>query len=97
MSTDRFHAQETHPSLTLPELEYQTANWRVTTPKLLWFLRNRDFERCGAVELRSFFVYLNSVHKTRCGRWGNFRRKRPRHPVHPVSARFYYDELRKHS
>jgi site-specific recombinase XerD len=67
------------------------ANRRVATERLLWFLRERGFERCGPVELRSFFVYLNSAHETPEGRWGNSRRKRP---LRPVSAQFYYDKLK---
>jgi hypothetical protein len=37
--------------------------------KLLWFLRRKDHNECGVMELRAFFAYLTTGHKEPGGRW----------------------------
>jgi site-specific recombinase XerD len=59
--------------------------------KLLWYLKQQEFEVCGIHELRSFLAYLNSGHESKEGRWGNDRlRKAPR----PRTIATYFGNLR---
>jgi len=48
-------------------------NRKRATEKLVWFLEQREFERCSAVELRGFVVYLNNAREKVGGRWDDAR------------------------
>jgi integrase/recombinase XerC len=65
-------------------------NRQFATDKLLWFLQQQGAERCGSVELRAFFAYLNRAHESPEGRWGDPRNRRP---LRPVYTRFFYAYL----
>lgn len=65
-------------------------NRRLATDKLLWFLRQREAERCGLPELRAFFAYLNTAHEKPGGRWGSERRTKR---LEPAAVKFYYSRL----
>lgn len=53
-----------------------TANRRLITKNLIWYLRREEFASCGVHELRSFFLYLSVGHKEPGGRWGNAQQKK---------------------
>jgi integrase/recombinase XerC len=63
----------------------------ITSPTpLLWFLRQREFERAGPAEVRAFFAYVNTAHEKPEGRWGN---PRQRTPPRPAYTRFFFAYL----
>lgn len=64
---------------------------RLFVEKLLWFLRNHDFDVCGLDELRRFFVYLADAHNSETGRWGN---PRLRAPLRPITIRTFHTQCR---
>jgi integrase/recombinase XerC len=59
--------------------------------KLLWFLRHKELESCGAPELRAFLAYIGSGHDSAGGRWGNARCTKK---VKPRTVQSYYIDLR---
>jgi integrase/recombinase XerD len=59
--------------------------------KLLWFLRQREAERCGLMELRSFLAYMSRGHEEPGGRWGNPRLTKP---VKPSTIETHFVNLR---
>lgn len=59
--------------------------------KLVWFLRQREYERCGTLELRHFLAYLTTGHEQPGGRWGNEKQDRP---VRPSTVATYHRHLR---
>jgi len=54
-----------------------TETRRLILDKLLWFLREQDFERCGLSEIRAFLVYLSDSHDSPEGRWNNPKKRKP--------------------
>ena len=62
-----------------------------TTSKLLWFLKAREYDRCGAQELRAFFAYLRTSHEAPGGRWGN---ERQRKALTPATVGMWHKMLR---
>src|SRR5581483_8916836 len=62
----------------------------LVTGKLLWFLRLREFDRCGTLEIRAYLAYLRDAHESESGRWDDSARKKP---LRPTSAKFHYDYL----
>jgi integrase/recombinase XerC len=67
------------------------ARRRIVTEKLIWFLRHKELEQCGAPELRAFLAYLGNGHETEGGRWGNPQLTRK---VRPTTVSDYYRDLR---
>ena len=62
----------------IAEHSQQTLNLRkIVCDKLLWFLRSKEIEACGTLELRQFFSYLKHGHEQPGGRWGNPQQTRP--------------------
>lgn len=59
--------------------------------KLVWFLRYKEFDGCGVMELRHFFAYITHGHKEPGGRWGN---PRLTNPVRPRTVHTYHGHLR---
>lgn len=62
----------------------------IATRGLLWFLRERGLERCGAAEIRAFLAYLSRDPGPE-GRWGQAR---CRGRLRPKSVHLYYRNLR---
>jgi hypothetical protein len=50
---------------------------RYLIQKLGWFLRHRELDACGVMELRLFLAYIGTGHKEPGGRWGNPQNTRP--------------------
>ncbi len=55
--------------------------------KLLWFLKQRKYEVCGASELRQFLAYVRNGHQEIGGRWGNPKMTRS---VSARTVQYYY-------
>ncbi|HEY3413900.1 MAG TPA: tyrosine-type recombinase/integrase [Armatimonadota bacterium] len=66
-------------------------NRRMVVDKLVWFLKDRAYERCGAAEIRQFLAYLNHGHEDEGGRWGNPQCDKP---VGPSTVQTYYVHVR---
>lgn len=64
---------------------------RFVAHKLLWFLRQREYDRCSVLELRQFLAYVTNGHKDPEGRWGNPGMTRP---VRPRTVHTYHGHLR---
>jgi site-specific recombinase XerD len=71
--------------------ERTIGNRRMVLKNLFWFLRREDYESCGLLELRSFFVYINRGHKDPGGRWGNPQQTTP---VKARTVKDYHSTLR---
>ena len=54
---------------------------RVFLRNWTWFLRHRDYQTCGAAEIRQFLHYLGHGHKEDGGRFGKASLKRAARPV----------------
>lgn len=63
------------------------ATRRVFIKNLLWFLKKHNFQQCGSIELKQFFVYLSNGHEEPGGRWGNPQLKKP---LRPISVKDYF-------
>ena len=63
------------------------ATRRIFLKNLVWFLHHRDFEQCGTMELRHFFVYLAHGHEEVGGRFGN---KHLQRAVRPITHKDYW-------
>lgn len=66
-------------------------NRRQILKSLHWFLQRAEFEYCGVMELRGFFLYLTKGHRERGGRWGN---PKMTEPVSPRTVKDYHSTLR---
>lgn len=82
---------------SLSEREYRQhtaqtiAARRASLYKLLWFVRHRNFESVGTIELRQFFTYLAKGHEEAGGRWGNSQCVQP---MRPVTVQTYHNHVR---
>jgi integrase/recombinase XerD len=63
---------------------------RELTEKLLWFLNEKGFARCGLEEVRGFLAHVQTGHEEPGGRWGNARMTRK---VKPRTAETYFSNL----
>lgn len=70
---------------------------RFLVGKLFWFLQQREYASCGALELRAFLAYVSTAQDTETGRWGNAHRPQIHHacrPVKPRTVQTYFGNLR---
>jgi len=63
---------------------------RTITDKLMWWLKQQEYDTCGTMEIRAFLTYV-AVGDEKLGRWGNVHEKTKNRPV-TVSA--YYNRLK---
>jgi integrase/recombinase XerD len=70
---------------------HTVATRRIFIRNLIWFLRHRDYEKCGTSELRQFFYYLLHGHDEPNGRFGHRHLKQA---VRPITLKDYYISLR---
>ncbi|MDE2125283.1 MAG: tyrosine-type recombinase/integrase [Armatimonadetes bacterium] len=66
-------------------------NRRSIVSKLVWFLREKNLDCCGTMELRQFLAYVTNGHQEAGGRWGNAQQTRP---VRPRTVHTYHGHLR---
>jgi site-specific recombinase XerD len=64
---------------------------KIITSKLVWFLRHKEYEECGLMELRQFLAYLTKGHLEPGGRFGNPHLTQP---VRPRTVKDYHSHLR---
>lgn len=60
--------------------EATVAKYRTIAENLAWFLRDREYSRCGKRELMEFFGYVRDGHEDPRGRWGNEHNRREARP-----------------
>jgi site-specific recombinase XerD len=67
---------------------------RILVGRLLWFLRQQEFESIGKPELRAYLAYLGRGHEQEGGRWGDPRRTKPLRPrtvaTHYVNLKVFF-------
>jgi hypothetical protein len=67
---------------------------RVLIGRLLWFLQDRGFSKCGRREMRAFFAYLSKPHQSTEGRWNKGQGSQWVGALRPSTVDTYFQHLR---